>query len=250
MNFKIIVIFLILLTSCVNNTKKQRSEILSINNKFYNSGFALIYDDNLYFEKIINKKMDDRDLIIFQKNLKKGTSVKLFNPINNKSLIAQVGRNSIYPNFNNSVVSKRIASELELSLEEPYIIIEEIIHNSAFIAKKTKMFEEEKKVANKAPVDKITVNDLNQSSKKKTNTNSQKFNYFIKIADFYFIDSAKIMRNRIINESTIKNVYIRELSKNKFRVILGPYLDLKSLQKEYNKLEKFNFENIEIIKNV
>ena len=35
---------------------------------------------------------------------------------------------------------------------------------------------------------------------------------------------------------------------NKFRVILGPYLDLKSLQKEYNKLEKFNFENIEIIK--
>ena len=250
MNFKIIVIFLILLTSCVNNTKKQRSEILSINNKFYNSGFTLIYDDNLYFEKIINKKMDDRDLIIFQKNLKKGTPVKLFNPINNKSLIAQVGRNSIYPNFNNSVVSKRIASELELSLEEPYIIIEEIIHNSAFIAKKTKMFEEEKKVANKAPVDKITVNDLNQSSKKKTNTNSQKFNYFIKIADFYFIDSAKIMRNRIINESTIKNVYIRELSKNKFRVILGPYLDLKSLQKEYNKLEKFNFENIEIIKNV
>lgn len=250
MNFKIIVIFLILLTSCVNNTEKQRSEILSINNKFYNSGFTLIYDDNLYFEKIINKKMDDRDLIIFQKNLKKGTSVKLFNPINNKSLIAQVGRNSIYPNFNNSVVSKRIASELELSLEEPYIIIEEIIHNSAFIAKKTKMFEEEKKVANKAPVDKITVNDLNQSSKKKTNTNSQKFNYFIKIADFYFVDSAKIMRNRIINESTIKNVYIRELSKNKFRVILGPYLDLKSLQKEYNKLEKFNFENIEIIKNV
>ena len=250
MNFKIIVIFLILLTSCVNNTKKQRSEILSINNKFYNSGFTLIYADNLYFEKIINKKMDDRDLIIFQKNLKKGTSIKLLNPINNKSLIAQVGRNSIYPNFNNSVVSKRIASELELSLEEPYIVIEEIIHNSAFIAKKTKMFEEEKKVANKAPVDKITVNDLNQSSKKKTNTNSQKFNYFIKIADFYFIDSAKIMRNRIIDESTIKNVYIRELSKNKFRVILGPYLDLKSLQKEYNKLEKFNFENIEIIKNV
>ena len=250
MNFKIVVFFLILLTSCVNNTEKQRSEILSVNNKFYNSGFTLIYDDNLYFEKIINKKMDDRDLIIFQKNLKKGTSVKLFNPINNKSLIAQVGRNSIYPNFNNSVVSKRIASELELSFEEPYIIIEEIIHNSAFIAKKTKMFEEEKKVANKAPVDKITVNDLNQSSKKKTNTNSQKFNYFIKIADFYFIDSAKIMRNRIINESTIKNVYIRELSKNKFRVILGPYLDLKSLQKEYNKLEKFNFENIEIIKNV
>ena len=40
MNFKIIVIFLILLTSCVNNTEKQRSEILSINNKFYKDYFS------------------------------------------------------------------------------------------------------------------------------------------------------------------------------------------------------------------
>ena len=58
------------------------------------------------------------------------------------------------------------------------------------------------------------------------------------------------MKNRIIVESNIKNIDILKLSKNKFRVILGPYLDLKSLQKEYNKLDKFNFENIEIIKNV
>ena len=67
---------------------------------------------------------------------------------------------------------------------------------------------------------------------------------------FYFIESAKTMKNRIIVESNIKNIDILKLSKNKFRVILGPYLDLKSLQKEYNKLDKFNFENIEIIKNV
>ena len=52
------------------------------------------------------------------------------------------------------------------------------------------------------------------------------------------------------SQSYPTSAYIQELSKNKFRVILGPYLDLKSLQKEYNKLEKFNFENIEIIKNV
>ena len=42
MSFKIIVIFLILLTSCVNNTEKQRSEILSISNKFYNSGMEKV----------------------------------------------------------------------------------------------------------------------------------------------------------------------------------------------------------------
>ena len=58
------------------------------------------------------------------------------------------------------------------------------------------------------------------------------------------------MKNKILNESSISNVNVKEISKNKFRVILGPYLDLKSLKKEYNKLHKFNFENIEIIKNV
>ena len=51
--------------------------------------------------------MSDRDLVIFQKNLlKKGTPVKLqILPIN-KSLIAQVGKDPVYPNFNNSVISK------------------------------------------------------------------------------------------------------------------------------------------------
>ncbi len=250
MNFKIVIFFLILLSSCVNNNSTQSSKNIKINNKFFNSGFTLIYNDDLFSNKVINIKMDARDLIIFQKNLKKGTSVKLLNPINNKSLIAQVGKNSIYPIFNNSVISKRIASELELNLDEPYIIIEEIIYNSAFVAKKTKTFDEEKKVANKAPVEKITVNDLNQSSKNKNISKNKKFNYSIKIAEFYFLNSAEMMRNKIIQESSIINVYIQELSKNKFRVILGPYLDLQSLKKEYNKLIKFNFENIEIIKNV
>ena len=194
--------------------------------------------------------MSDRDLIIFQKNLKKGTSVKIANPTNNKSLIAQVGKNSFYPNFNNSVISKRIAFELELSIEEPFIIIEEIVHNSSFIAKKSKTFEEEKKVANKAPVDKITINDLNESEEIENSVKLNKFNYSIKIADFYFMESAEMMEKKIINETNIEKIKIQKLSKNKFRVILGPYLDLKSLKKEYNKLNKFNFENIEIIKNV
>ena len=60
----------------------------------------------------------------------------------------------------------------------------------------------------------------------------------------------KMMKNRIINESSIKSVYIKELSEKKFRLIIGPYLDLKSLKKEYNNLLKFNFENLEIIRNV
>ena len=250
MNYKIIIIILFLLSSCTNNIVIQNNEKQIIKPKFVNSGFTLIYDEKLFTNKIINKKMNDRDLIIFQKNLKKGASVKLINPINNKSLLAYVGKKTIYPSFNNSVVSKRIAFELELNNDEPYIIIEEIVDNSAFFAKKAKTYEEEKEVANKAPVEKILVNDLNKTLKKINIKKVKKFNYSIKIADFYFEDSAKTMKKKILNESTIKNVDIIEKTKNKYRVIIGPYMDLKSLQKDYNKLEKLDFENIQIIKNV
>ena len=37
---------------------------------------------------------------------------------------------------------------------------QEINNKSTFVAKKAKTFEEEKKVADKAPVDGITINDL------------------------------------------------------------------------------------------
>tara|TARA_B100002051_G_C16686765_1_gene613071 strand:+ start:442 stop:1200 length:759 start_codon:yes stop_codon:yes gene_type:complete len=252
MNYKSVIVILLLLTSCINNTDiiRQNKDVLKNMTKFSNSGFTLIYDEKLFLNKIINKKMSDRDLVIFQKNLKKGTPVKIANPTNNKSLIAQVGKNSVYPSFNNSVISKRIASELELSVDEPFIIIEEIVHNSSFIAKKAKTFDEEKKVADKAPVDKITVNNLNETNENKNNIKINKFNYSIKIADFYFLDTAQMMKNKILNETNIVKIKIQKLSKNKFRVILGPYLDLKSLKNEYNKLTNFNFENIEIIRNV
>ena len=197
MNYKIIIFFLFFLVSCTTNHIKNSQESFNINAKFINSGFTLIYSENLFLKKIVDRRMNDRDLIIYQKNLSKGVSVKILNPENNKSLIAQIGKKASYPKFNNSVISKRIASELELRLDEPFIIIEEIVHNNAFIAKKTKTYEEEKKVANKAPVEKITVKNLNETNKNKVKVKKSNFNYSIKIADFYFIESAKTMKNRI-----------------------------------------------------
>ena len=126
MNYKLFFIFIfIFLNSCVDTTNVKFSKNRIITDKFSNKGFALIYDEDLLNKKIINKRINDRDLIIFQKNLNLGTSVKILNPSNNKSIIAKVGKNSIYPSFNNSVISKRIFSELEIDIEEPYIHIEE-----------------------------------------------------------------------------------------------------------------------------
>ena len=47
-----------------------------MDNPFVNKGFSLIYNDKFYNNKIISKKIDERSLVIFQKNLKKNTIVK------------------------------------------------------------------------------------------------------------------------------------------------------------------------------
>ena len=252
MNYKLILsILIIFLNSCVQNENINLSKKRIIIESFSNKGFTLVYDNTLFEKKIINKKINNRDLIIFQKNLAIGTSVKIFNPTNNKSIVAKVGKNSIYPSFNNSVISKRIFSELELDIEDPYIHIQEIKEQDTFIAKKSKTFESEKIVANKAPVENISINDLNESSKKivkEKKKNKKKFKYSIKIADFYFEKTSISMINRIKTETPIKNAKIKKISKNKFRVYIGTYSNLKALQKAYNSVEKLEFENIEILR--
>ena len=249
MKYKFILLLLFFLASCTTNQQIQNDALII--EKFSNSGFTLIYDPLLYENKTINKKMNQRDLLIFQRNLRKGTSVKLTNPENNKTIIAKVGVSAKYPDFNNSVVSIRISKELELNSDEPFIYIEEIIGNDSFIAKKSKMFEEEKTVADKAPVETISINNLNESSSDKTKKikNKKKFSYNIKIADFYYKSTANMMAERVRNEISLNNTKIEKISENTFRVLIGPFANLKTLQNAYNSVKKLDFENIEIIKN-
>ena len=246
MNYKIIIFFvLIFMYSCAPVEKKVD---VSFKEVFSNSGFSLVYDNELNSE-IVTKRIDDRSLIIFQKNLKPRTSVKIVNLLNNKSTIAEVGEKSIYPDFYNAVISKRIASLIEIDINEPYTSIIEIDKNSTFVAKKAKTFEEERVVAEKAPVDEIGVKDLNSDIKNHNKKNKKKdFRYVIKLADFYFIDSATSLKKRVKIELGLKNVHINKISETKFRVYLGPFKDLLSIQRTFNKLQNLNFENIEIIK--
>ena len=69
---KLLLVLLFLINSCSSYTTDQ-TEIVNIikQNNFSNTGFALIYNDDLY-KKIVSKKLENRDLLIFQKNLKKG----------------------------------------------------------------------------------------------------------------------------------------------------------------------------------
>ena len=91
------------------------------------------------------------------------------------------------------------------------------------------------------------MNDSNQKKKKKVK--KIKFNYIIKIADFYFKNTAKSMVDRIKKETLVSNVRIQNLSSTQYRVFLGPFNSINSLQKAFNDIRTLEFENIEIIKN-
>ena len=248
MNYKFLLILLsFFLIGCIQVPKELDKTEIKLEKKYANSGFALIFDESL--DKI--KKLDDRSLMIYHKSLKRKSTVKITNPKNGKSLIAEVkSNNQKFSDFYNSVISKRIAEDLDLDFNEPLLEIILVSRNSAFIAKKSKTFEEEKKVAEKAPVDGIQIKDLNSTPKKKKKNKKLKFSYSIKLADFYYKSSAKTMISRIKNETNIKNSRIQQLSKTKFRVLIGPFNDIKSLKESYEKLRPMNFENLEILNNV
>ena len=72
----------------------------------------------------------------------------------------------------------------------------------------------------------------------------------IKVADFYYEETAQIMVDKIKKEKFISNLKIVKLSETKYRVLLGPFNDIKSLRKTFEKMSSFNFENLEIINNV
>ena len=253
MNFKILqfFIFIFFLFGCEKNiSSKKINQDLQV--KYKNSGFTLIYSDDLKNQKKISKKMDNRSLFIFHKNLKKNSLVKITNPKNNKTIIAEVISNNVkFSNFYNSVISLRIAEELSLDFKEPYIDLVLIYRNSTYVAKKAKTFDEEKKVAQKAPVDGILIDNLSTSNQlKEASVKKINFKYSIKIADFYYSQSAKNMTERIINETNIKNPIIKKLSNTKYRVLIGPFDDIKTLEESFNEIKSLNFENLEIIENV
>ena len=253
MNFKflLLIIAFFILSACNQEIHKDKKINIISEQKYKNTGFALVYNNTLKKEKKISKNIDDRSLVIFHKNLRKDSFVKITNPSNQKTIIAKVISNKVkFSEFYNSVITNRIAEELSLNLDEPYIDLVLISQNSTFIAKKAKTFEAEKKVAEKVPVDGIKIDNLGAEIKKKEQTNLVKFSYSIKIADFYYKDSAESMIKRIKDETNLKNPIIEKLANTKYRVLLGPFNDIKKIEESFNEMKSLNFENLEILKNV
>ncbi len=233
----------------IKETQKKNTKEELLNIVYSNKGFALIYSEDTV--NSLEYKLDNASINILSPNLPNGTPVRITNIINGKSLITVVQNKTVLPIFYNSVITNRIVNELSINPDEPYIFIETINSNNLYVANDVKTFDEEKEVANKAPVDDIMIQNISlETETKESNTKNfvTNFNYIIKFGDFYFEDSAIMLKNRLFEEYNIKNILIKKLSQNNFRVYKGPYKDFEKLKKGFHNIENLDFDSIEIIK--
>ncbi len=135
-----ILFIIFLITSCSSNMTKLE------NRSPYNSkGFAYIYNQLDFEEKIIKGKLDNSKLEVSHKSLKVNTLIKIINPKTNDSIILINKKKINYPDFYKILITDLVAKKLDINPNLPLIEILEIKKNKSFVAKKAKIFSEEKK---------------------------------------------------------------------------------------------------------
>ena len=238
-------IFIIVLSSCAEykiDKLAQKKE-----KQFYSSkGFALIYEDNLYQQKIINRKINNDQVILMHSFLKKNTPIKIINPVNSKVLETRVHKIANYPKIFNIVISKKAASILDLDIENPYLEVFEIKKNITFVAKESNTFEEEKNVAEKAPVQEIQVDTLTSKKVEIKEKIDKKNKYVLVISDFYYLESAVNLKKKLTNSTQINNFLIKKVNNNKYRLSVGPFENFNSLKYTYISLNNLGFDDLNI----
>ena len=241
MKYKLIIIFLFLI-SCAQNYSKSE-----LKKPFNSKGFAYIYNQEDFINKIIKKKLDESSLQIAHNKLAPGTLIKIINSKTNDSIILKNNKKFNYPEFYKILITQSVADKINLHKDLPLVEIIEIKKNKSFVAKKTKIFKEEEKIHNKAPVETVTISNISKHKKKKNNVFKDKF--YIIIAEFYSKNSASLLKKRITQELTnfdSKKLYINSKKSNKITLISGPYNSINLMKNDYIQLTNFGFEELDI----
>ena len=244
MKYNIILIFLFLLSCNKNyyNTKVKTT---------YNSkGFAFIYNESDFDNKLIKYKFNNENLEASHKSLKAGSYIKLINPKNNKSLILQNKRKVDYPLLYKVLITKPVSKELELNENLPFVEIIEVKKNKSFIAKKTKIYKEEEKIHSNAPVESVKIDNISKNkSKKKSIKKKSNEKIYIVLGDFYSKTSAETLIKRInknLSNFDGKKLSIKMKNRNKIRLLSGPYRSINLMKNDYIQLKNFGFEELDI----
>ena len=177
MKFKII-FFVFLIVSCSPHTSTITQKV-----NYSAKGFAYIYNDNDFNNKIIKGRLNNEIMQISHQNLKTGTLVKITNPKSQESIVLKNIKRIKYPDFYKILITKPVAEKLKLNIDLPILEIIEIKKNKSFVAKKAKIFNEEKKIPSKAPVASVKISNISKNKIKKSPNVSDEI--FIHIASFF-----------------------------------------------------------------
>ena len=243
---KILLLFLIFFLSNCTPQITKKSDVFKKEKLYYTSkGFALIYTNEIYEDGVVDKKLNEEKLSVMHSSLKRNTPIQITNLHNSKTIQLKVTKKANYPKIFNIVLSKKIAENLSLDIDNPYVEILEIKQNKKFVAKKANTYEEEKKVAEKAPVDEIKMDDLSDSN---SSISAKKIiddkKYILLISDFYYLESANNLKKVLTKKTQFDNFSVKKLKKNKYRLTAGPFKDFKSLKSLYISLNKLGFEDL------
>ena len=236
-----------MLTMLIKLMKKLLYGIQKKEKQYYSSmGFALIYSDHHYLNKVVNKKIKNDDSVAMHNLLKINTPIKIINPDNSKFIETKIYKKADYPKIFNVVISRKIASFLELDFNNPYVEIMETKKNKTFIAKKSEIYEEEKNVSEKAPVDEIKMNDLTKDDTKTEKESNKKSNFILVISDFYYEESAISLKQDLVKKSKMNNISVKKINDKKYRLLVGPFKNFNALKTTYISLNNLGFENLNI----
>ena len=232
--------------SCTTYKLDNKSE--DIEKQYFSSfGFALIYDDTLFENKFIKNKLNNDKLIAVHSKLKKNTPIQIINPANSKVVETKIYKQFDYPKIFNILISKKIANELGVDINNPYVELHEIKKNKTFVAEPGSIFEEEKNVADKVPINDVEIADLSKSKKIVKKKLNEKKSFYLVIGDFYYIESAVNLRNEIVNKTNINNLSIKEIKANQHRLYAGPFKNFNSLKSTYISLNNLGFDDLNVL---
>ena len=244
MKFKYLFLIIFIL-SC-----SPQLETINLKKSYSAKGFAYIFNDDDFNSKIIKGRMDNELMQISHQSLKTGTLIQITNPINKKSVVLKNTKRIKYPDFYKILITKPVAENLKLNKNLPILEIIEIKKNKSFVAKKAKIYNEEKKIPSKAPVASVQISNI--SKNKKANVKKKSENIYILIGTFYSEDVAKFLKERITKDIPSldnKKLKIKKINDKETQVILGPYITVNLLKNDYIKLTNFGFEELDVFIN-
>ena len=236
------IFFVLSCSSQLNNSDQKKP--------YTSKGFAYVYNDYDFKQRIIKGKMNSNKLQISHQNLKTGALIKIINSNTNESIILKNIKRIKYPDFYKILITESVMNELNLSKDLPIVEIIEIKRNESFVAEKAKIYNEEKKISSNAPVTSVKISNISKDKKKKITNKSNKI--FIHIASFYSKDTANFLKQRIVQEVLdfdINKLKIKQISSKETHIISGPYTSVNLLKNDYIKLKTFGFEELDIYTN-